>query len=128
MRPHRCGLRPFHRLWSRSCRPVLLRSLNTNKYYGVLNTVGDGVNNAGYVFSAPAPKTLNTSIVKIDYILSAKQHLFFRGNLQKDTGNLESSFTSGRLPGLVNTDTCGVENLPGQPSNTWSEDNTKGFP
>ncbi len=102
-------------------------ALNTNKFYGILNTVGDGVNNAGYVFSAPAPKTLNTSIVKIDYNLSNKQHLFFRGNLQKDTGNLESGFTSAACPGLVNTDQCGVENLPGQPLNTWSEDNTKGF-
>ncbi len=101
--------------------------VNAAGEFGFLNTVGDGVNNEGYVFSAPAPKTLNTSIAKIDYILTPKQHLFFRGNLQKDTGNLESSFTSAGCPGLVNTDTCGVENLPGQPLNTWSEDNTKGF-
>jgi hypothetical protein len=102
-------------------------SVNSAGEYGILNTVGDGVNNEGYVFSAPAPKTLNTSIAKIDYNLSDKQHFFFRGNLQKDTGNLESSFSSAGCPGLVNTDTCGVENLPGQPKNTWSEDNTKGF-
>ena len=100
--------------------------LNTAGEVGVLNTVGDGVNNEGYVFSAPAPKTLNTSIVKIDYNLNDKQHLFFRGNLQKDTGNLEASFSSSGCPGVVNTDTCGVENLPGQSQNTWSEDNTKG--
>jgi hypothetical protein len=102
-------------------------ALNTAGIYGFLNTVGDGVNNEGYVFSTPAPKTLNTSIGKIDYILTPKQHIFFRGNLQKDTGNLESGFTSASCPGLVNTDTCGVANLPGQPLNTWSEDNTKGF-
>ncbi|HTW60577.1 MAG TPA: TonB-dependent receptor [Terracidiphilus sp.] len=102
-------------------------ALNAAGEYGFLNTVGDGVNSEGYVFSAPAPKTLNTSIGKIDYILTSKQHLFFRGNLQKDTGNLESSFSSAGCPGLVSTDTCGVENLPGQPLNTWSEDNTKGF-
>ncbi|MGB6722291.1 MAG: TonB-dependent receptor [Terracidiphilus sp.] len=101
--------------------------LNTSKFYGVLNTVGDGINNAGYVFASPAPKTLNTSIAKIDYVLNDKQHLFFRGNLQKDTGNLESGFTSASCPGLVNTDSCGTENLPGQPLATWSEDNTKGL-
>lgn len=95
--------------------------------FGFLNTVGDGVNNEVYVFSAPAPKTLNTSIVRIDYNLNDKQRIFFRGNLQKDTGNLESSFSSAGCPGLVNADTCGVQNLPGQPQNTWSEDNTTGL-
>jgi hypothetical protein len=102
-------------------------ALNTAGEYGFLNTVGDGVNNEGYVFSAPAPRSLNTSIARIDYSLTPKQHLFFRGDLQKDTGNLESSFTEAGCPGLESTDTCGVENLPGQPQNTWSEDNTKGF-
>jgi hypothetical protein len=101
--------------------------LSTSNQVGFLNTVGDGVNNAGYVFSAPAPKTLNTSIVKIDYNMSSRQHMFFRGNLQKDTGNLESGFTSAACPGLVNTDQCGIENLPGQPLATWTEDNTKGL-
>jgi hypothetical protein len=99
--------------------------LGTAGFVGSLNTVGDGVNNAGYVFSAPAPKTLNTSIVKLDYTLSSKQHIFFRGNLQKDTGNLPTNPDS--CPGLVNPNTCGVENLPGQPFASWSEDNTKGL-
>lgn len=53
--------------------------------------------------------------------------MFFRGNLQKDTGNLESGFTSAACPGLVNTDQCGIENLPGQPLATWTEDNTQGL-
>jgi hypothetical protein len=101
--------------------------LNNNKIYGILNTVGDGINNAGYVFSSPAPRTLNTSIAKIDYNLGANQHLFVRGNLQKDTGNLGSGFTSSSCPGLVNTNECGIENLPGQPLATYSEDNTKGL-
>ncbi len=102
-------------------------TLAANHIYGILNTVGDGVNNAGYVFSAPAPKTLNTLIAKIDYNLSGKQHLFVRGNFQKDTGNLSSSFTSAACPGLVNTNECGIQNLPGQPLATYSEDNTKGL-
>ena len=76
----------------------------------------------------PLPQALNTSIAKIDYKLSDKQRLFFRGNLQKDTGNLYADLTNGGdCQSIINSDTCGVENLPGQPYATWSEDNTKGF-
>jgi hypothetical protein len=82
--------------------------LAAKKYYGILNTVGDGVNNAGYVFASPSPATLNTSIAKIDYTLSSTQHIFFRANLQKDT-------------------LAGDENLPGQPASSAHEDNTKGL-
>jgi hypothetical protein len=82
--------------------------LNASKFYGILGTVGDGVNNAGYIFASPAPSTLNTSIAKIDYELSSTQHVFFRGNLQKDTQS-------------------GDENLPGQPPAFIHIDNTKGL-
>ena len=82
--------------------------LATAGFYGTTPTAGDGVNNAGFIFSSPAPATLNTSIVKIDYNLTSKQQLFFRGNLQKDTQD-------------------GDENLPGQPASYRMEDNTKGF-
>jgi hypothetical protein len=82
--------------------------LNASKFYGILGTVGDGVNNAGYIFASPAPATLNTSIVKLDYELSANQHLFIRGNLQKDTQ-------------------AGDENLPGQGAAYTHLDNTKGL-
>jgi hypothetical protein len=95
-------------------------------FYGTAPTAGDGINNAGFIFASPAPVTLNTSIAKIDYALTTKQHIFVRGNLQKDTGNLPlSSYACN--PGLVATDTCGVENLPGQGPQSWSEDNTKGI-
>ena len=83
-------------------------SLASKGIYGTAPTAGDGINNAGYIFASPAPSTLNTSIVKIDYNLSSTQHLFFRGNLQKDT-------------------LAGDENIPGQPPATVHEDNTKGF-
>jgi hypothetical protein len=82
--------------------------LNKTKEYGILNTVGDGVNNAGYVFDSPAPATLNTTIAKIDYAVTGKQHIFIRGNLQKDTQ-------------------AGDENLPGQPASSSHVDNTKGL-
>ncbi len=82
--------------------------LDQAKEYGTLNTVGDGVNNAGYVFDSPAPATLNTTIAKIDYALTAKQHIFIRGNLQKDTQT-------------------GDEQFPGQPASSSFVDNTKGL-
>jgi hypothetical protein len=94
-------------------------------FYGTSPTAGDGINSAGYTFASPAPVTFNTSIIKIDYDFTSHQHLFFRGNLQKDTGNLQTGSTN--CPGLVSTATCGLENLPGQPNASLSEDNTKGF-
>jgi hypothetical protein len=93
--------------------------------YGTSPTAGDGINTAGYTFASPAPVTFNTSVAKIDYDLSSHQHIFFRGNLQKDTGNLQTG--SATCPGAVLSSTCGLENLPGQPNASWSEDNTKGF-
>jgi len=76
--------------------------------YGTAPTVGDGVNNAGFIFASPNPYSQNTSIAKIDYAINNKQHIFFRGNMQKDTQ-------------------AGTENLPGQPAASWHEDNTKGL-
>ena len=70
---------------------------------------GDGGLNSGELFfTSPAPSTLNTSIVKIDYSMNSKNHFFVRGNLQKDTA-------------------AGDENLPGQPAATFYDDNTKGL-
>jgi hypothetical protein len=69
---------------------------------------GDGYNLGSYSFSSPAPGSLNTSILKLDYALNPKQRVFVRANLQKDTQS-------------------GVENFPGQPPSTNLEDNTKGL-
>jgi hypothetical protein len=77
-------------------------------FYGTAATAGDDVNNAGFIFTSPAPATLNTSIVKIDYAIGSRQHVFFRGNLQKDTQ-------------------AGDEQLPGQPAASTHVDNTKGL-
>ena len=82
--------------------------LAAGKMYGTAPTAGDGINNAGYIFASPAPSTLNTTIAKADYSLSASQHLFVRGNLQKDTA-------------------AEAENLPGQPATSVHVDNTKGI-
>jgi hypothetical protein len=83
-------------------------SLAAKGIYGTAPTAGDGVNNAGFIFASPAPSTLNTSIAKVDYNLSATQRIFFRGNLQKDTS-------------------AGDQNVPGQPAAYMHEDNTKGI-
>ncbi|HTZ90583.1 MAG TPA: carboxypeptidase regulatory-like domain-containing protein [Alloacidobacterium sp.] len=69
---------------------------------------GDGYNYGSYTFSSPAPATLNTSIAKIDWAPNDKQRIFFRGNLQKDT-------------------TAGAEQFPGQPAQSFLDDNTKGI-
>ncbi len=71
--------------------------------------LGDGGYNYGsFTFSSPNGQTLNTSIAKIDWTPTQKQHIFVRGNLQKDTLN-------------------GVEQFPGQPPSSRLEDNTKGI-
>jgi hypothetical protein len=69
---------------------------------------GDGLNNGTYNFSSPAPQRLNTNIGKIDYTPNSKNHIFVRGNLQKDVA-------------------AGDQNLPGQPASRFLEDNTKGL-
>jgi hypothetical protein len=70
--------------------------------------LGDGLNSGSYFFTSPAPTHLNTNIAKIDYNLNSKHRFFIRGNLQRDT-------------------TGGVENLPGQPPQSFTDDNTKGL-
>jgi hypothetical protein len=69
---------------------------------------GDGINSGAYTFSSPAPYTRNTSIFKLDYVLNGKNHIFGRGNLQKDT-------------------TSYPEEFPGQPPEETYENNTKGM-
>ncbi len=70
---------------------------------------GDGGLNSGEIFfTSPAPATLSTSIVKLDYNMNSKNHFFVRGNLQKDT-------------------VAGDENFPGQPPQSFYDDNTKGL-
>ena len=69
---------------------------------------GDGYNFGSYTFSSPAPASLNTTIVKLDWTPNDRHHLFVRGNLQKDT-------------------TSGTEQFPGQPPQFFIDDNTKGI-
>ena len=70
--------------------------------------VGDGLNTGSYTFASPAPATLNTSIIRVDWTPSAAHHVFWRGNLQKDTNQY-------------------AEQFPGQGPSSILVDNTKGF-
>jgi hypothetical protein len=70
--------------------------------------LGDGLNTGSYTFSSPNPRTLNTSIIRIDYTPTPSQHIFGRGGLQKDT----TGFT---------------EQFPGQGPSSVLEDNSKGM-
>ena len=71
-------------------------------------SLGDGLNEGSYTFASPNPRTLNTSIVRIDYIPTPSQHIFGRGGLQKDT-------------------TGNTEQFPGQGPSSTLVDNSKGM-
>jgi hypothetical protein len=71
-------------------------------------TEGDGYNLLSYTFASPYPGSLNTSILKLDYAINDRHHLFVRGNLQKDNQS-------------------GVEDFPGQPPSSVLKDNSKGI-
>jgi Carboxypeptidase regulatory-like domain len=86
------------------------------KQYPLPNTdiVGDGFNFRGYQFTAGAPGSLNTYILKLDYNLtsSGNHRLFLRGNLQNDN--------------VAGVGTDGPE-FPGDPANITHVDNNKGI-
>ena len=86
---------------------AMLNYLSTEPPATVLGA-GDGVNFGSFNFSSPAPSRLNTNIGKIDYVLNSKNHIFARGNLQKDAA-------------------AGAQQFPGQPASSFLEDNTKGM-
>jgi hypothetical protein len=71
-------------------------------------SAGDGYNLLSYTFASPFPGSLNTSILKLDYAISDRHHLFVRGNLQKDKQ-------------------AGVEDFPGDPPSSLLIDNSKGI-
>jgi hypothetical protein len=74
------------------------------------NSQGDGLNTTGYRFNAPVASDQNTYIAKIDYKIdeAGKHSIFWRGNLQNDSAN-------------------GTPQFPGQPPNSVTLNNSKGF-
>jgi hypothetical protein len=87
--------------------PAMLSYLSAEPAATVLGG-GDGINNGTVNFSSPAPTRLNTNIGKIDYTPNSKNHIFVRGNLQKDVA-------------------AAAQQFPGQPASAFFEDNTKGL-
>lgn len=75
------------------------------------NTVGDGVNTAGYRFNSSTPLRYNTYIARLDDQLDSagNHHLFVRGNLQNDH--------------LVSA----IPQFPGQPNSASHLENAKGL-
>jgi hypothetical protein len=70
------------------------------------NSIGDGLNTAGYRFSFPYLLRWNTYALRIDYSLdnSAKNTVFWRGNLQNDNVSRRQQFPSEAGPrGLDNS-------------------------
>jgi hypothetical protein len=63
--------------------PAVLQYLNSYPAPNI-NAGGDGYNRLEYTFASPAPQSLNTMILKLDYNLGSKHRLFIRGNLQGD--------------------------------------------
>ncbi len=63
------------------------------------SSIGDGLNRAGFRFNAPISTSLNANIVRLDYTISGKQTVFFRGNYQEDLFGGAPNF-----PGTPSTD------------------------
>lgn len=55
------------------------------KYHANDNTVGDGLNTAGFRFNATTPTNLNVYHARFDFNLTDRQTLFVRGAYQNDT-------------------------------------------
>jgi hypothetical protein len=73
------------------------------------NTVGDGLNTAGYRFNAPTPLRFNTYVSRFDYSLDSKNTIFWRGNLQNQ------NYANG------------IPEFPGQAPSSVYLNNSKGF-
>ena len=93
--------------WGPGVDPNVLTVLNQ---YPASNgfSAGDGLNTASFTWPAPDPASLNTYIARFDYMLSHRNWLFARGNLQND-----KSFS--------------VPQFPGDPASATAWDNSKGF-
>jgi hypothetical protein len=64
--------------------------------------LGDGVNEGSFSFSSPNPFDQNTYIAKLDFVPSAKHHIFVRGQLQKDTSGSAEQFP-GQGPATIDS-------------------------
>jgi hypothetical protein len=88
--------------------PFALAYFNQLPTANGINEGDGGYTTGSYTFASPAPLSLNTTIVRLDYVPNAKHRIFVRGNLQKDV-------------------TAGTEQFPGQPPSSKLVANNKGL-
>lgn len=69
-----------------------------SKYPANDNTVGDGLNTAGFRFNSTTPIALNSHVLRLDYTINSKQSLFVRGNLIYDHQALPQFFPDTITP------------------------------
>jgi hypothetical protein len=80
--------------------------------------LGDNYNTGSYTFASPAPISQNTTIVRLDYLPSAKHRVFVRGNLQKDISAGVEQFPAFTSYGV---------SFPASPPSSKTVDNSKGI-
>ncbi|PYX85612.1 MAG: hypothetical protein DMG68_17635, partial [Acidobacteria bacterium] len=100
--------------------PAVLQVFQTYPHPNT-NAVGDGLNFAGFTFSAPAPGKLDTYIAKLDINLTqnGNHRVFVRGGLQNDHSVLKKEPVS-------QTGDSGPE-FPGLTPNLLNLNNSKGI-
>ncbi len=88
--------------------PFALAYFNQLPTANGINEGDGGYTTGSYTFASPAPLSMNTTIVRLDYVPGSKHRIFVRGNLQKDV-------------------TAGTEQFPGQPPSYELIANNKGL-
>jgi hypothetical protein len=63
-------------------------------------SIGDGLNRAGFRFNAPIKNAFETHSARLDFIVTDRQTLFFRGNYQDDLYQQAPAFPGTPSPGL----------------------------
>ncbi|MFL6435978.1 MAG: carboxypeptidase regulatory-like domain-containing protein [Terriglobales bacterium] len=83
--------------------PVSLTALaQGTKYTANSTAVGDGVNTSGFTFNAPAPVSLNSHVLKLDYNLNQTQQLSARVNVLYDHIANAPNFPDTTAPNIWN--------------------------
>ena len=72
------------------------------KYPANDNTVGDGLNTAGFRFNSSTPVRLNSHVLRLDYTINNKQSLFVRANAIHDHQALPQFFPDTITPQVWN--------------------------
>jgi Carboxypeptidase regulatory-like domain len=89
-------------------------------------TVGDGVNTGGFRFNAPADRTANDYVTRIDYNFTSKMKLFGRISILRDTSGDDVNFVAPILfPGDPVSHTIVDRSYAYVIGDTWTISNNK---